>query len=190
MADGGELQLVTGEAKEAMEKSIGHYRADLRKVRTGRANAALLDGIQVDYYGTPTPLNQLANLNTPDPRLIVISPYDKGSLQAIEKAIQASDLGLTPANDGKVVRIPIPPLTEERRKQLVKRVKQLGEEGKTAVRQIRRDSNETVKSLQKDGDLSEDDAKRALEAIQKLTDRKTGEIDELCSGKEKELMEV
>ena len=122
--------------------------------------------------------------------MIVAQPFDTSVLDGIERAIMTSDLGLNPSNDGKIIRIPIPPLTEERRKQLVKKVKQLGEEGKQAVRQIRRDSNDTVKSLQKEGDLSEDDAKRALEAIQKLTDRKTTEIDELCSDKEKELMEV
>ncbi len=133
MAD-DDLGLVQGEAKEGMEKSLRSLRAELQKVRTGRASTALLDGIQVDYYGTPTPLNQLANLTTPDPRLIVISPYDKGAMQAIEKAIQTSDLGLTPSYDGKVVRIPIPPLTEERRKELVKHVHRLAEDHKVGVR--------------------------------------------------------
>ncbi len=137
MAD-DETGLVLEEAREEMEKSLRSLRIDLQKIRTGRANPALLDGIQVDYYGTPTPLNQLAHLSAPEPSLIVISPYDKGALGAIERAIQGSDLGLTPANDGKLVRIPIPPLTEERRKELVKHVKKLGEDHKTGVREARR----------------------------------------------------
>ncbi len=190
MADGGELQLVTSEAKEGMEKSIGHFKADLRKVRTGRANAALLDGIQVDYYGTPTPLNQLANLNTPDPRLIVISPYDKGSLQAIEKAIQASDLGLTPANDGKVVRIPIPPLTEERRKELVKHVRKLAEDHKLGVRDARREALAALKSFEADGDLPADDRRRGEKQVQDLTDAHVKQIDELADQKEQEILQV
>lgn len=181
---------ILSEAEERMEASVRDARGKLASVRTGRASLTLLDGIRVDYYGSPTPLNQVAKLSIPEPSMIVAQPFDTSVLEGIERAIMTSDLGLNPSNDGKIIRIPIPPLTEERRKQLVKRVNQLGEDGKQAVRQIRRDANETIKSAQKDGDLSEDEAKRALDAVQKLTDAKVGEIDELCSAKEKELMEV
>jgi len=143
-----------------MHKSVEAFKSDLAKVRTGRASTALLDGIQVDYYGTPTPLNQLANLSSPDPRLIVISPYDKGAMSGIEKAILTSDLGLTPSNDGKVVRIPIPPLTEQRRKDLVKHVHRLAEEHKVGVREARRDALTLLKNLETEGALPADDKRR------------------------------
>lgn len=173
-----------------MAATIHDARHKLAAVRTGRASLAMFDGVMVDYYGTPTPLNQVAKLSIPEPALIVAQPFDPSTLAAIEKSILASDLGLNPANDGKLIRIPIPPLTEERRKQLVKKVHALGEEAKTVVRQIRRDANEEIKKLQKDGEVSEDDGKRALDDVQKKTDRFTGEIDSLCKNKEKELMEV
>jgi ribosome recycling factor len=189
MAD-EDLALVESEAKEAMEKSIRSLRADLQKVRTGRANTALLDGVQVDYYGTPTPLNQLANLTTPDPRLIVIVPYDKGSFQAIEKAILASDLGLTPSNDGKVVRVPVPALTEERRKELVKHVHRLAEGHKVGVREARRDSISMLKSLESDGSVPADDRHREEKKIQALTDDFIKKIEELVAQKEEEILQV
>lgn len=181
---------VIAAARDSMEKSIASLKHDLQRVRTGRANPQLLDGVRVDYYGTPTPLNQLANLTSPDPRLLVVSPYDKGALPAIEKAILAADLGLNPANDGKLVRIPIPSLTEERRKQLVKKVNGLGEEARTAVRLLRREANDELKKLQKDGKLGEDDSRRAIDEVQKKTDKYVAEVEALCANKEKELMEV
>jgi ribosome recycling factor len=177
-------------AKEEMDKSIHHLKDDLRKVRTGRANPALLDGVRVDYYGTPTPLNQLANLNAPDPRLIVVSPYDKGALQAIEKAILASDLGLTPANDGKLIRIPVPPLTEQRRKELVKHVKKVAEHHKLGVREARREALAAIKQLEADGELPADDRHRAEKKIQDLTDEYVKQIEGQAEQKEQEILQV
>jgi ribosome recycling factor len=189
MADESDVGVVLDEANESMGKSLSSLRRDLTKVRTGRASTALLDGIQVDYYGTPTPLNQLANLTVPDPRMIVISPYDKGAIGAIERSIQTSDLGLTPSNDGKVVRISIPPLTEERRKELVKQVRKLAEDHKVGVREGRRDALSMLKDLQSDG-LSEDDRHRAEKQVQDLTDDFVKKIDEMSAQKEKEVLEV
>ena len=182
--------LLYTEAKIAMEKSIRGLRADLQRVRTGRANPSLLDGLQVDYYGTPTPLNQLANLSTPDPRLIVVSPYDKGAMAGIEKAIQASDLGLTPSNDGKVVRIPIPPLTEERRKDLVKQVHRLAEDHKVGVREGRRDALSMLKDLESEGSVPADDKRREEKRIQGLTDEYVKKIEEMAGAKEGEILQV
>lgn len=173
-----------------MGASVGDARHKLATVRTGRASLAMFDGVMVDYYGTPTPLNQVAKLSVPEPTLIVAQPFDPSTVGAIEKAILASDLGLNPSNDGKLIRIPIPALTEERRKQLVKKVHAMGEEAKTAIRQIRREANEEIKKLEKDGKISEDDGRRNLDEVQKKTDRHTGEIDQLCKNKEAELMEV
>jgi ribosome recycling factor len=179
------------EAKGGMEKALQSLRHDLQRVRTGRANAQLLDGVNVDYYGTPTPLNQLANLTIPDPRLIVIAPYDKGALHAIEKAIQtAQHLGLTPNNDGKVVRIPIPALTEERRKELVKQVKKMAEEHKLGVREARREALQAFKGLENDGILPADDKHRHEKKVQDLTDEFVKKIDEICAAKEKEILQV
>jgi ribosome recycling factor len=185
-----DVALVEDEAKQAMDKSVRSLRAELQKVRTGRASTALLDGIQVDYYGTPTPLNQMANLTTPDPRLIVVNPFDKSVIQAVEKAIQASDLGLTPSNDGKVVRIPIPALTEERRKQLVKHVKSLAEDHKVGVREGRRDSLSMLKELVTDGSVPQDEGRQAEKKVQGLTDDYVKQIDEMISAKEEEILEV
>jgi ribosome recycling factor len=179
-----------GRAKEEMEKSLHHLKDDLRKVRTGRANPALLDGIRIDYYGTPTPLNQLANLSAPDPRTIVVSPYDKGALQAIEKAIQASDLGLTPQNDGKLIRCPVPPLTEERRKELVKHVKKVAEHHKLGVREARREALAAVKQLENDGHLPSDDRARAEKKVQSLTDDFVKQVDGQAEQKEQEILQV
>ncbi len=186
----GDVALVQEEARASMDKTIRSLRADLQKVRTGRASTALLDGIQVDYYGTPTPLNQLANLSTPDPRLIVVSPYDKGSINAIEKAILASDLGLTPSNDGKVVRIPIPPLTEERRKELVKHVQRLAEDHKVGVREGRRDALSMLKDLESEGAVPADDRRREEKKIQGLTDEFIKKIEEMTAQKEEEILQV
>jgi ribosome recycling factor len=185
-----EIGMVLDEAREAMEKAVESFRRDLQKVRTGRASTALLDGIAVAYFGTATPLNQLANLTAPDPRLLVINPYDKSAIGEIERAIQTSDLGLTPANDGKVVRISIPPLTEERRKQLVKQVRKMAEEHKVGVRNARRDSISMLKEMESSGELPKDDRVRGEKQIQDLTDAHTGRVDELTSQKEKEVLEV
>jgi ribosome recycling factor len=185
-----DVALVLDETADSMKKSIEHLRHDLQKVRTGRANTALLDGITVDYYGTQTPLNQLATLTAPDPRLIVISPFDKSSIQAVEKAIQSSHLGLTPTNDGKVVRIPIPPLTEERRKELVKHVHKIAEQHKVGVREARRDGLALLKDAHKDGGLSEDEKRRADKKIQDLTDEHIALVEKICQQKEKDILEV
>lgn len=184
-----DVAIVLSEAKEAMEKALRSLRAELQKVRTGRANSALLDGIQVDYYGTTTPLNQLANLTVPDPKLIVIAPYDKGAMHAIERAIQTSDLGLTPSNDGRVIRIPIPPLTEERRRELVKHVKKVAEDHKVGVREARRDSLSMLKDLESQG-LSSDERRRAEKKVQDLTDEQVARIDEISHAKEQEVLQV
>jgi ribosome recycling factor len=185
-----DVQIVRDAASEGMDKALRSLRAELQKVRTGRASTALLDSVQVDYYGTPTPLNQLANLLTPDPRLIVIAPYDKGTFQAIEKAILSSDLGLTPNNDGKVVRIPIPPLTEERRKELVKHVHRSAEDHKVGVRDARREALSLLKDLESDGSVPQDERHRAEKAIQKLTDDFIKKIDETSAAKEEEILQV
>lgn len=177
-------------AEKKMAASVADAKHKLATVRTGRASLALFEGVFVDYYGSMTPLNQVAKLSIPEPTLVVAQPFDPSSLGAIERAILSADLGLNPANDGKLVRIPIPPLTEERRKQLVKKVHGLGEDSRTAVRQVRREGNEEIKKMEKDGHLSEDDARRAVDEVQKKTDRHIGEIDALVKGKEKELMEV
>jgi ribosome recycling factor len=181
---------VMAQTERRMTATVHDFQKRLATVRTGRASLGILDGVMVEYYGTPTPLNQVAKLSIPEPALIVAQPFDPSSLGAIEKAILTSDLGLNPANDGKIIRIPIPPLTEERRKQLVKRVHTMREEAKTAVRQIRRDANEEVKKLEKNRELSEDDSARCLEQVQQRTDRHTNDIDELCKSKEKELLEI
>jgi ribosome recycling factor len=185
-----DVAIVYDEAKESMEKAIRSLRAELQRVRTGRASTALLDGIQIDYYGTPTPLNQLANLTTPDLRLIVISPYDKSVIQAVEKAIQSSDLGLTPSSDGKVVRIPIPPLTEERRKELVKHVHRLAEDHKVGVREARRDALSMLKDLESEGSLPQDDRRQGEKKMQSLTDDFIKKIEEMTEQKEEEILQV
>jgi ribosome recycling factor len=175
----------------SFDKAIEAYRRDLGKVRTGRANVAMLDGIKVEYYGTPTPLNQVATLNVPDPRLITIKPWEKSLIPQIEKAIKAqSDLGLNPVSDGDQVRLPIPPLTQERRRDLVKAIKKLAEEAKVALRTARREANETLKEFTNSGDIAEDDERTGLKKVQDLTDKFTGTVDEILAKKEKEIMEV
>jgi ribosome recycling factor len=185
-----DVAVVLDEAKDAMEKSIRSFRVDLQKVRTGRANPSILDGVHVDYYGTPTPLNQLANLTAPDPRLIVISAYDKGSLPEIERAIMKADLGLTPTNDGKLVRIPIPSLTEERRKELVKQIKKSAEHHKVGVREARRGAVSLLKELESDGSVPEDERRRTEKVIQDLTDEHVKKLDEMTEQKEEEILQV
>jgi ribosome recycling factor len=175
---------------EKMEGAIDALKKEFGAIRTGRATLALLDGIMIDYYGTPTPIQQLASLSIPEAKQIAIQPWEQKIIPDIEKAIMKSDLGLTPANDGKLIRINIPALTEERRKQIVKIVKKRAEEAKIAVRNIRRDSNEDLKKLEKEKHISEDDVKRSHDEIQKLTDSYTAKIDEILKHKEQEIMEV
>jgi len=175
------------EIEELMNKAVQATQRSFNTVRTGRANSSLLDRIQVEYYGVPTPLKALASLTTPDSSTLLIQPFDPSTLAAIERAIVASDLGLTPSNDGKVVRLNIPPLTEERRKELSKQVAKLAEEGRVSIRNIRRDGIDSVRKREKNGELSEDESKSLQDAIQKLTDRYIKKIDELLSEKEKEL---
>ena len=176
--------------EDKMKKSIESVSADFAAVRAGRANAAVLDRIMVDYYGTPTPIQQIASIASPAPRSLVIQPWAASAVKAIEKAIQESDLGINPANDGKVLRLLFPQLTEERRKELTKQIGKYAEGGKVAIRNIRRDALEKFKKLQKDGEITEDDLKVAEKDIQKLTDEMTKKVDELYAAKEKELMAV
>ena len=178
------------DATRRMDRSIEATRSEFNSVRTGRASPALLDRIQIDYYGQRTPLKQLATINAPEPRLLTVQPFDPSSLKMIERAIQESDLGLTPSNDGKVIRLPIPQLTEERRKELVKRVRHMGEEGKIAIRNVRRDVMHHLKELVHDGEVGDDEERRAEDRVQKLTDEHTKAIDELLKHKEAEIMEV
>lgn len=173
-----------------MDKAIQSLKAELAKVRTGRASTALVDPVHVDYYGSSVPINQVANVTTPDARTIQIVPWEGGIIGAIEKAILAANIGLTPQNDGKVIRIPLPPMTEERRKEMVKLVKKMGEDSKVAIRNHRRDGNEEVKKQEKAKVLSEDDAKKAMDLIQKKTDEKVAEVDKVIAGKEKEILTV
>lgn len=176
-------------AEDRMNKAIDALKRDLSSLRAGRANPAILDRVQVEYYGALTPLSQVGSINTPDPRTLVIQPWDKSILGDIEKALMKSDLGLTPNNDGNIIRISIPALTEQRRTELVKMTKKYGEEGKVAVRNIRRDANEDIKKLEK-SEISEDESRGHQEVIQKLTDRFVNEVDKVLANKEKEIMEV
>ncbi len=176
--------------KEKMEKTISVYSEKLSEVRAGRANPAILNKVKIDYYGTPTPINQVAGISVPEARLIVIQPWDASILKEIEKAILASDIGLNPNNDGKVIRLSFPELTEERRKELVKDIRKIAEESKVAVRAIRRDGMDEAKEMEKESLITEDDLKRAEDQIQKLTDKKIAEIDEMTDKKENEIMSV
>lgn len=182
-------QSIKTSAEERMEKAIQALSRDLSTLRAGRASSSILDRVQVEYYGALTPLNQLANISTPDSRTLIIQPWDKSSLADIERAIMKSDLGLTPANDGNIVRLSIPALTEERRSELVKLTKKFGEESKVAIRNIRRDANDDIKKLEKT-DISEDESRRHQEDVQKLTDKFIAEVDNVLASKEKEIMEV
>jgi len=183
------MELIYEETRDRMGKSITALKNELKRIRTGRASQALLDGIKVDYYGTLTPINQMASISVPESRLITIQPWDVSVIGNIEKAILKSDLGLTPANDGKIIRIAIPPLTEERRKELVKVVSKTAEEYKVAIRNIRRDSNEQLKEFKKSGDISEDEAFKAQDEVQKITDEYIKLIDDVYQEKEKEILE-
>ena len=176
--------------EDKMNKSIDSVSADFASVRAGRANAAVLDRISVDYYGTPTPIQQIAAISSPDPRMLMIQPWDASALKGIERAIQESDLGINPQNDGRAIRLAFPQLTEERRKELVKQIKKYGENGKVAIRNIRRDAMEVFKKKQKASEITEDDLKQAEKDLQKLTDDSCKKIDELLAKKEKELMAV
>jgi ribosome recycling factor len=181
---------VIKETRPRMDAVIEDVRRRLATVRTGRAAVSLLDNVMVEYYGTPTPLSQMASVHVPEPQMLTVQPWDQTQLGAIEKAIRAADLGLNPSNDGKLVRIPIPPLTEERRKQLAKQVHEIAEEHRTAVRNIRRDSNEKLKKMLKDKTISEDNERDGLEEVQKLTNNYIGKIDELSKTKEQEILSI
>ena len=187
MAD---VQELVQDASRRMDSAVEHTRIEFNTIRTGRASAALLDRVAVDYYGTATPLKQLATINVPEPRMLTIQPFDPSSVKTIEKAIQESDLGLTPSNDGKMIRLPIPQLTEERRKELVKITRQLAEEGRVAVRNVRRDVMHHLKEKVDKGEVGEDDERQAEQRVQKLTDEHVNRIDELLKRKEEEIMEV
>ncbi len=183
------LDSIYEDTRESMEKAVASLQKELQRIRTGRASLSILDGIRVDYYGTQTPLNQMATLAVPESRLITIQPWDISVIKDIEKALLKSDLGLTPSNDGKIIRINIPPLTEERRKELVKSVHKICEDYKVSVRNTRRDANDLVKSLKKDGEVSEDDAYKAQDEIQKITDTFVAKVDGCYKEKEKEILE-
>lgn len=181
---------IINDAEQRMKKAIEHLKQDLASLRAGRANPAMLDKVMVNYYGAPTPINQLANITVPEARLLVVQPWDKSVIPEIEKAIMKSDLGVTPTNDGNVVRIAIPQLTEERRKELVKVAKKRAEDAKVAVRNIRREANDEIKAKEKEKAISEDEAKKAADDIQKLTDKYIKDIDTIFQAKEKDIMEV
>jgi ribosome recycling factor len=178
------------DAESKMGKSVDHLGSELTHIRTGRANPALIDKVMVPYYGTPTPLNQLAQISAPEPRLLVVQVYDKSQIGAVEKALRTSEQGLNPANDGQVLRVPIPPLTEERRREYVKLVKQKAEEARVAIRNVRRDELHRIEQMQKNGEVAEDESKRAAARLQKTVDAHIEKVDGLASRKEREVMEV
>ena len=174
----------------AMDKTLASLKGDLAKLRTGRASTALIEGVMVDAYGSMVPINQVGNITTPDARTIMVAPWDASTLGSIEKALLAANLGFTPQSDGKVIRIPLPPMTEDRRKDLVKMIKKMGEDSKVAIRNARRDANEEVKKQEKAKTMSEDEAKKAMDMVQKKTDEKTAEVDKAIQAKEKEVMTI
>lgn len=184
-----EVQMVYEMAKEHMEKAVEHLDNELIRIRAGKANVHILDGVLVDYYGTPTPLNQVSNLSTPDAKTIMIQPWEKSMLHVIEKAVMNSNVGITPANNGEVIRLVVPPLTEERRRDLVKQVKTEGENARVSIRNSRRDANDEYKSMQKDG-LSEDETLDAEDQIQKLTDEFSAKVEQIVEAKEKDIMTI
>ncbi len=184
------LDEVLSETEDGMKKAIEAYQRDLARIRTGRANLSLLDGVKVDYYGSPTPLNQVASLNVAEARLITVKPWDKGMIPAIEKAIRASDLGINPVADSELIRLPIPPLTQERRKEMVKQIKKITEDARVAIRGARRDGNELLKDAEKNKEISEDDSKAGQKKIQELTDAYIAQADDIGAKKEKEILEV
>jgi len=178
------------DANEKMAKAVEVVSGELRSIRTGRATPSLIEGVKVDYYGNPTPLRQVANIGAPEPTLLTVQPWEKSMIQPIEKAILNANLGLNPANDGTLIRVPIPPLNEERRKEYVKLTKKYGEQGRVSIRNIRRDANDSLKKLEKNKEISEDEKARGEEEVQKMTDKYTKQIDDLLEQKEKEIMEV
>jgi ribosome recycling factor len=190
MAGNPALKDLYGDLKRRMDQSVSDFQATLASTRTGRASAHMLDQVKVDYYGTLTPITQLAQVSTPEPQLIVISPYDPTILKEVEKAIQTSDLGFNPLSDGKIVRVPVPPMTEERRRDVCKHLSKVLEEHRTAVRNVRRDGNDALKKLAKDKKISEDDEKRAMEEVQKMTDGEIRKMEEMGQRKEAEVMQV
>ncbi len=181
---------IYSDIKRRMDQSVTDFQANLASIRTGRASAHMLDQIKVDYYGTPTPINQMAQVSTPEAQLILISPWDPSIIKEIEKAIQTSDLGFNPHSDGKIIRVPVPPMTEERRRDVVKHLNRVLEEHRTAVRNVRRDGNDALKKLAKEKKISEDEEKRCLEEIQKMTDGEIRRMEEMCQRKEAEVMHV
>ncbi len=190
MADAGPLRDIRIQLKTRMDKAVEDFRKAMAATRTGRASVHMLDAVSVDYYGSMMPLNQIAQVHAPEPQLITVQPFDPTSLAAIEKAIRTADLGLNPMNDGKIIRVPVPPLTEERRKDMVKHLHKMLEEHRTAVRNIRRDGNDAIKKATKEKKIAEDDEKRAMDEIQKLTDDEIKKMEEMSKGKEKEVMEI
>jgi len=184
------FQSIHADTTQRMQKTLDTLKKDLARIRTGRASPALLDGVTVDYYGSPMPINQVANISIPDARLVVVQPWEKSMVQPIEKAIQAAGLGLNPQSDGNMLRLPIPPLSEERRKDLFKNCKKTGEESKVAIRNVRRDANEKIKEAEKDKTVTQDESKKGMDEIQKLTDKFIKMVDDILAGKEKEIMEV
>jgi ribosome recycling factor len=184
------LKELSADLKRRMDQAVTGFQHNLASTRTGRASVHMLDQVRVDYYGTPTPISQVAQLSAPEPQLILISPWDPTVLKEVEKAIQASDLGLNPISDGKVIRVPVPPMTEERRREVVKHVNRVLEEHRTAIRNVRRDGNDALKKLAKDKKISEDEEKRALEEVQKMTDEEIRRMEELSRKKEAEVMQV
>jgi len=185
-----DLKKLSSDLKRRMDQSVAAFQAGMASTRTGRANAHMLDQVKVDYYGTQTPISQLAQISVPEAQLIVISPYDPSMVKEVEKALQASDLGLNPQSDGKLIRVPIPPMTEERRRDVVKHLHRVLEEHRTAIRNVRRDGNEAVKKLAKEKKISEDDEKRSLEEVQKMTDEEIRRMEEMSRRKEVEVMQV
>ena len=184
------IEDISSDAEEGMKKAVDAFKRDLAKIRTGRASTSMLDGIRVDYYGTPTPVNQVATVQVVDARLITIKPWEKNMIPVIDKAIRASDLGLNPVADSELVRLPIPPLTQERRKELAKVVKKMTEEARVAVRAARRDAMDMVKDAEKEGTISEDEKKQGEKRVQDLTDKYVASVDDLATSKEKEIMEI
>lgn len=184
------LKDLYGDLKRRMDQAVATFQSQLGSTRTGRASAHMLDQVKVDYYGTPTPVSQMAQVSTPEAQLILIQPYDPSIVKEIEKAIQASDLGFNPQSDGKIIRIPVPPMTEERRRDVVKHLNKVLEEHRTAVRNVRRDGNDALKKLAKDKKISEDEEKRSLEEVQKMTDEEIRKMEEMCKRKEAEVMQV
>ena len=189
MAANPALKEIYVQLKTRMDKAVEDFRREMAATRTGRANVHMLDTVSVDYYGTQMPLNQIATVHAPEPQMITVQPFDPSAMQNIEKAIRAADLGLNPMNDGKLIRVPVPPLTEERRKDMVKHLHRILEDHRTAVRNIRRDGNDAIKKAMKDKKITEDDEKRALDEIQKLTDDEIKKMEDMSKGKEKEVLE-